>query len=445
MTPWLYDFVMIFLAGLLVLVNGFFVGAEFALVKIRKSRIDEMVEERRPLASTASWLVERLDASLSACQLGITMASLGLGWIAEPAVAHLLRPMILSIGITSEFLIHGIAFAVAFTAITAIHLVLGEQAPKIAALRRPETAVLWCALPLKMFYYLSYPFMVLLNSTTAFLLRRAGIEAISENEIPHSEEEIRALLMQAHIAGELSRSEHRLINAVFEFDELICRLVMLPRGDVVYLEAGKSFAESLQIIQQTKHTRYPVCAGSLDKIVGVLHIKDLLGLSAETGFDLNSILRPPQYVPETMPVRRLLRQFQATHQHLAFLVDEYGTVSGIVTLENILESIIGPVEDEFDDEQPEIVSEGPQAYILSGNTSIDTINHRFGLKYETHEVDTIAGLLMSRTDKLLARGDRVELPGATAEVLEVKGSRAIRIRLTLAEPPPEQKGEKQIP
>ena len=353
--------------------------------------------------------------------------------------------MILSIGITSEFLIHGIAFAVAFTAITAIHLVLGEQAPKIAALRRPETAVLWCALPLKMFYYLSYPFMVLLNSTTAFLLRRAGIEAISENEIPHSEEEIRALLMQAHIAGELSRSEHRLINAVFEFDELICRLVMLPRGDVVYLEAGKSFAESLQIIQQTKHTRYPVCAGSLDKIVGVLHIKDLLGLSAETGFDLNSILRPPQYVPETMPVRRLLRQFQATHQHLAFLVDEYGTVSGIVTLENILESIIGPVEDEFDDEQPEIVSEGPQAYILSGNTSIDTINHRFGLKYETHEVDTIAGLLMSRTDKLLARGDRVELPGATAEVLEVKGSRAIRIRLTLAEPPPEQKGEKQIP
>ena len=440
MTPQLYDFLMIFFAGLLVLVNGFFVAAEFALVKIREGRLDEMVKERRPFASTASWLVERLDASLSACQLGITMASLGLGWIAEPAVAHLLRPLILSIGITSEILIHGIAFTIAFTTITAFHLVLGEQAPKIAALRRPETAVLWVALPLKFFYFLSYPFMAALNSTTAFLLRLAGIAGASEHEIPHSEEEIRALLMQAHIAGELSRSEHRLINAVFEFDELICRRVMLPRADVVYLDAKHSLSEAIEIFHQTKHTRYPVCEGSLDKIVGVVHIKDLIGLSADTDFDLNSVIRPPQYVPETMPVRRLLRQFQSTHQHLAFLVDEYGTVSGIVTLDNILEAIIGPVEDEFDVEQPEIVKEGPQVYLISGNTSIDAINHRFELKLEAHDVDTVAGLMIAQTDKLLAPGDRVELPGATVEVLEVKGPRAIRIRLTLSEPPPDQKG-----
>jgi len=442
MTPQLYDILMIFLAGLLVVINGFFVAAEFALVKIRKSRVNEMVEERQPFASTAGWLVERLDASLSACQLGITMASLGLGWIAEPAVAHLLRPLIFSIGITSEMLIHGIAFTIAFIAITAFHLVLGEQAPKIAALRRPETAVLWCALPLKIFYYLSYPFMAALNSTTAFLLRMGGIEGASEHEIPHSEEEIRALLMQAHIAGELSRSEHRLINAVFEFDELICRRVMLPRADVVYLDASHSFSEAIDVFHQTKHTRYPVCEGSLDKIVGVVHIKDLIGLSSDTDFDFNSVMRPPQYVPETMPVRRLLRQFQSTHQHLAFLVDEYGTVSGIVTLDNILESIIGPVEDEFDDEQPEIVKEGPQVYLISGNTSIDAINQRFGLKLEAHDVDTIAGLMIAQTDKLLAPGDRVELSGATVEVLEVKGPRAISIRLTLSEPPPDQKGGK---
>jgi len=439
MTPQLYDVLMIFFAGLLVLINGFFVAAEFALVKIRESRLDEMVKERRPFASTAGWLVERLDASLSACQLGITMASLGLGWIAEPAVAHLLRPLILSIGVTSEILIHGIAFTIAFTTITAFHLVLGEQAPKIAALRRPETAVLWCALPLKIFYYLSYPFMAALNSTTAFLLRKAGIEGASEHEIPHSEEEIRALLMQAHVAGELSRSEHRLINAVFEFDELICRRVMLPRADVVYLDAKHSLSEAIDIFHQTKHTRYPVCEGSLDKIVGVVHIKDLIGLSADTDFDLSSVIRPPQYVLETMPVRRLLRQFQATHQHLAFLVDEYGTVSGIVTLDNILESIIGPVEDEFDDEQPEIVSEGPKVFLVSGNTSIEAINQRFGLKLEVHDVDTIAGLMMARTDKLLAQGDQVELPGATAEVLEVKGPRVIRIRLTFSELPPDLK------
>jgi len=438
MTPWLYDVLMIFLAGLLVMINGFFVAAEFGLVKIRESRIDEMVKERRPFASTADWLVERLDASLSACQLGITMASLGLGWIAEPAVAHLLRPLIFSIGITSEMLIHGIAFTVAFTTITAFHLVLGEQAPKIAALRRPETAVLWCALPLKFFYYLSYPFMAALNYTTALLLRMAGIEGASEHEIPHSEEEIRALLMQAHIAGELSRSEHRLINAVFEFDELICRRVMLPRADVIYLDANHSLSEAIDVFHQTKHTRYPLCEGSLDKIVGVVHIKDLIGLSTDTDFNLSSVIRPPQYVPETMPVRRLLRQFQSTHQHLAFLVDEYGTVSGIVTLDNILESIIGPVEDEFDDEQPEIVKEEPQVYLISGNTSIDSINQRFDLKLEAHDVDTIAGLMIAQTDKLLAPGDQVELGGATAEVLEVKGPRAIRIRLTLSELPPDQ-------
>jgi CBS domain containing-hemolysin-like protein len=426
---------MIFTAGLLVLINGFFVGAEFALVKIRKGRIDEMVNERRPFASTASWLVERLDASLSACQLGITMASLGLGWIGEPAIAHLLRPLIFSIGISSEIVVHGIAFAIAFTLITAFHLVLGEQAPKIAALRRPEPAVLISAMPLKIFYYLTYPFMAALNSSTRFLLRRVGITGASEHEIPHSEEEIRALLMQAHIAGELSGSEHRLINAVFEFDELICRRVMLPRADVVYLEVDYSLADALDLFKQTKHTRYPVCDGSLDKIVGMVHIKDLIGLSADADFDLNSVIRPPQYVPETMPVRRLLRQFQSTHQHLAFLVDEYGTVSGIVTLENILESIIGPVEDEFDDDQPEIVSEGPQQYNISGNTSIDEINQRFGLKLEAHDMDTIAGLMMERTDKMLAPGDRVELAGAAAEVLEVKGPRAIRIRLTLSEPP----------
>jgi len=439
MTPLLYDLLMITIAGLLVLINGFFVGAEFALVKIRESRVEEMVKERRPFATTASWLVERLDASLSACQLGITMASLGLGWIGEPAVAHLIRPVIFSVGITSEILVRGVAFTIAFTTITAFHLVIGEQAPKIAALRRPETAALWSALPLKIFYYLSYPIMAALNSTTAFLLRKVGIEGASEHEIPHSEEEIRALLMQAHIAGELSRSEHRLINAVFEFDELICRRVMLPRADVVYLDANISLSDAIDVIHQTKHTRYPVCDGSLDKIVGVVHIKDLIGISADTDFDLNSVIRPPQYVPETMPVRRLLRQFQSIHQHLAFLVDEYGTVSGIVTLENILESIIGPVEDEFDDEQPEIVSEGPKAYIISGNTSIDAINQRFGLKYETQDMDTIAGLMMERTDKLLAPGDRVELSGAIAEVLEVKGPRAIRIRLTLSELPPDQR------
>jgi CBS domain containing-hemolysin-like protein len=229
-----------------------------------------------------------------------------------------------------------------------------------------------------------------------------------------------------------------LINAVFEFDELICRRVMVPRADVVYLDVNDSLSEVIDVFRRAKHTRYPVCDGSLDKIVGVVHIKDFVGIAADDDFDLSSIVRSAQYVPETMPVRRLLRQFQSTRNHMAFLVDEYGTVSGIVTFENILESIIGPVEDEFDDEQPEIIKEGPKQFNISGNTSIEALNNRFGLELDALDVDTIAGLMMARTDKVLALGDKVDLPGVAAEVLEVKGSRAIRIRLTLSEPPSDE-------
>ena len=226
MSIWIADVIKIAFAIILVIINGFFVATEFALVKVRPGRLDELVRQGRIFATTAKWLVQRLDAALSACQLGITMASLGLGWIGEPAVAHLLRPLLQSVGVVSEMWLHGIAFAVAFSGITAAHLVFGEQAPKIFALRRPEKVLLWFAPPLKFFYFLSYPFMVALNATTSFLLRKIGIKGGSEHETVHSEEEIRALLRQAHQHGELSRSEHRLINAVFEFDDTVCQTDM---------------------------------------------------------------------------------------------------------------------------------------------------------------------------------------------------------------------------
>ena len=215
MSIWITDVVNIGLAIFLVFINGFFVAAEFALVKIRPSRLDEQVEKNRTFAATAHWLTQRMDASLSACQLGITMASLGLGWIGEPAIAHLLRPLLQAVGVVSEIWVHGIAFAVAFTAITAAHLVFGEQAPKIYALRRPEKVLLLFALPLKLFYFVSYPFMIALNAATSFLLKKIGVEGASEHDAVHSEDEIKALLRQSHKHGELSRAEHRLINAVF--------------------------------------------------------------------------------------------------------------------------------------------------------------------------------------------------------------------------------------
>lgn len=359
------------------------------------------------------------------------MASLGLGWIGEPAVAHLLRPLLERLGVVSEIWMHGIAFAVAFSGITAAHLVLGEQAPKIYALRRPGKILLWCAPPLKFFYFLSYPFMIALNSTTSFLLRKIGIEGGSEHETVHSEDEIKALLRLAHQHGELSRSEHRLINAVFEFDDTVCRRVMQPRSDIIYFDANRPFAECVSLAKKSKHSRYPVCDGSLDKILGVVHIKDLIGITGTEDNILQSITRPAQFVPETMRISRLLRQFQETHQHLAFVVDQYGTIVGCVSLEDVLEQIVGPVEDEFDTESPEIESTGPGWFNILGGTSLAIINRQLKLQLVSTEAETLSGLLMEKADRVAKVGDRLELDAAEAEVLEIKGSRASRIRLTL--------------
>ncbi|HIJ54613.1 MAG TPA: HlyC/CorC family transporter [Deltaproteobacteria bacterium] len=433
MQNWHIDLINILVAVLLVILNGFFVAAEFSLVKVRESRIAELEKQKRLFASTAGWLLKRLDASLSACQLGITMASLGLGWIGEPAVAHLLRPVILVFGFESEILIHSIAFVVAFSAITAVHLVIGEQAPKIFALRRPEMVLLWCALPMKIFYLISFPFVIGLNNVTAYLLRRIGIESASEHEAIHSEEEIRALLSTSHKGGEVSRSEHRLINAVFDFDELVCRKVMIPRSDVVFLNAEDSLPTCLDLVKKEKHSRYPVCEGTLDDVIGVIHIKDLIGMTPDQSIDLRSIMRSPPFVPETVPVKRLLRQFQETHQHMAFIVDEHGSVVGIITLENILELIVGSVEDEFDMEPPNIVTEAPGRFVVRGSTPLLSIQRELKLDLSDEEADTMAGLLMSKTGEILKPGDRVSLRGAEAEVLEVEGSRAMRIRITLTD------------
>jgi CBS domain containing-hemolysin-like protein len=433
--PWLIDLILILGALVLVFLNGFFVAAEFAMVKVRLGRIDQLIEKRRLFAGTAKWLAERLDASLAACQLGITMASLGLGWIGEPAFAHLVKPLLASIGVHSEKLLHGISFAIAFTAITALHLVVGEQAPKIFAIRRPEVMALWCAAPLKLFYIAAYPFLVGLNVSTAFLLRLVGMTGAAEHEGPLTEDELRLLLHESHMHGHLTRSEHRLLNAVFEFDDIVCRRVMLPRSEVVFFDVDQSLPECLELARRTKHTRYPLCDGSLDKIVGVIHMKDLVGVDpAAPDFDFHSVLRPTHKVPENMPISRVLRHFQATHQLLAFVVDEYGTTIGIVTLENVLEKIVGPVEDEFDVPAPNIVASEPGQYIVLGTTSVEEVEQKLAIEFSDPDMDTVAGAWMTRSGKLPSVGDRVSFDGGTAEVLEVRDDRAVRLRFTLDEP-----------
>ena len=421
------------LAIVLVIANGFFVAAEFALVKVRVSRVEHLVTQRRFFAKTARWLAQRLERSLSACQLGITMASLALGWVGEPAFAALLKPLMEMVGIHSAAVLHTMSFLIGFTIITALHLVIGEQAPKIFAIRQPELMLLWTALPLKAFYLLTYPLMIGLNASTTKLLKWVGLKDAAETEVPYTEEEIRALLREAHIHGNLTGNEHRLLDAVFEFDDLICRRIMLPRGDVEFIDIHEPVAESMKMIRRTKHTRYPVCDGSLDEVMGVLHVKDLIGRPLEDGFQWQSIMRPPKKVPESMPISKLLRHFQGTHQLLAFVIDEYGTVIGVVTLENVLEEIIGNVADEFDVEDPEIVPDGPGAYVIDGKTAVVDVERQLGLSFGETDADSMSGLLMHFAHRILNAGDEVDLGIAQAKVLEVSDDRAIRLRIHLPE------------
>ncbi|WP_165440669.1 hemolysin family protein [Rubripirellula amarantea] len=421
------------LAIFLILLNGFFVAAEFSLVKVRISRIEQLARDGKAFAGTAKWLAKRLDESLSACQLGITMASLALGWVGEPAFAKLVEPVLSWFGIVDPKVIHALGFVTAFTAITGLHLVVGEQFPKIFAIRRPEKILLWCALPLKFFYVLLYPFLTVLNVVTSYLLRLVGIHEAAEHEGVNTEEEIRALLREAHIHGNLSRNEHSLINNVFEFDDMIVRRVMLPRGEVDFFDVNEPLSVFRDLVRRTMHTRYPVCDRSLDKVLGVVHIKDLLNVSQDDqAFDVRTIMRPPRKVPETMPISRVLRHFQATHQLMAFVIDEYGTITGMVTLENVLERIVGEVDDEFDTAEPNIVPEEAGQFLVVGTTPLDEARQRMGVPLqESEDADTISGLLTEFRQSLLSQGDVIELEGAIAEVLEMKHESATLVRFKI--------------
>lgn len=435
MPDWFPDLISILIALLLVAVNGFFVAAEFALVKVRLGRIEQLVLNRKLFSRTARWLAQRLEQSLSACQLGITMASLALGTIGEPAFARLVEPILQSMSIQSPAVVHAVAFAISFTFVTALHLVVGEQAPKIFAIRKPETILLICAVPLQIFFVLSYPLMQSLNITTTWLLKLLGTDQSTKSTIPYSEEEIRALLREAHVHGNLTRSEHSLINAVFEFDDLVCRRIMVARTDVDFIDINEKTDVTLAMIHRTQHTRYPICDGSMDEVLGVLHVKDISGETITDGFEWKSLARPPKKVPENMPISKLLRHFQGTHQHMAFVVDEYGMIIGIVTLENVLEEIIGEVADEFDVEEPEIVPDGPDSFVILGSTQVQSVQNRLGIQFEDADVDTVSGLLINKAERLLAAGDIIEFPGVTAKVLSVSDDRATKVRLTLTREP----------
>ncbi len=283
-------------------------------------------------------------------------------------------------------------------------------------------SIVW---PLTVMQKALYPIIRVTQAFAKVFTGRGQLPAITE-------EEIVAMIRLGGKAGELSSAELQLLSAVFHFDEINCRQVMVSRRDVDYFDASWPVAECVEFVGRTQHTRYPVCKGSMDEVLGLVHIKDLLGVSADTPFDIGSILRPLRSVPETLPISRLLREMQSTHQHMAVVVDEFGTAVGIITLENVLEQIVGSVQDEFDTEMPDIVPEGPGQYVVQGYLPIERINRELHLELSNPDIDTLSGLLVSKLGRLLRAGDQVRIEGALAEVVEVQAGRATRVRLKLS-------------
>jgi CBS domain containing-hemolysin-like protein len=418
------------LAAVLVLLNAFFVAAEFAIVKVRSTRVQELVREGARGSIAAQTAIQNLDAYLSATQLGITLASLGLGWIGEPAFASLVAPLLGLLGLWSDNLVHSVSLTIAFATITFLHIVLGELAPKSLAIRRPEETSLLVAPPLRLFYRLFYPALWFLNASSSFFLRMLYIAPASEAELAHSEEELRLLLAESHRIGTLSASKRTLLENVFDYTRRSAKHIMVPRADIVYLSLLRTLEQNLETIRQTQHTRYPICGDDIDHVVGMIHAKDLFqpieGLNDVS--DLMKLKRDILFVPESRPLEALQRDFQQRRVHMALVVDEYGGTSGLVTLEDILEEIVGEIQDEFDTETPRMESTS-DGYVVDGLVLLDEIGARLGIEIPEHESATLGGFVIARLGRIARIGDLVSLDGYTAKVIEMKGRRVSKLLL----------------
>lgn len=393
------------LVGLLIICTAFFVATEFALVRLRPSRVDQMIIEGRKNAQAVYNVIHNLDGYLSACQLGITITSLGLGWLGEPTVDKLLHNLFATLD-WPEQLTSAISFILAFAIITFIHVVLGELAPKSVAIQKAEAIALALSKPLIAFHKMMYPFIWILNGSANGLIKLFGFKPANEHEEAHSEEELRIILSESYQSGKINKSEYGYVNRIFAFDELLAREIMVPRTDMVCLYAGRPLEENLRIIKEEQYTRFPVAKGNKDNIIGMVNTKHFfLNYDRELSLDYTKVILPVLSVPEITPVKNLLKTMQQQRSHIAILVDEYGGTSGMVTIEDILEEIVGDIRDEFDtEERTEIEKLGDNHYVVDGKVSIVHINELLHIELDHDEVDTIGGWLYAQHSEL-KKGD----------------------------------------
>ncbi len=418
-------------ALVLVALNGFFVATEFAIVKVRETRLDELAKAGASGAAAAKKVVGALDGYLSATQLGITLASLGLGWLGEPAFARLLEPVFARAGLEGAA-VHAGAIAVSFTLITFLHIVFGELAPKSLAIQKAEAVTLVVARPMQLFYVLFFPAIWALNTIATLALRAVGLRPAGESELGHSEEELRLIVTAMRTRGVAPRERLDVLERALKLPSRTAKDLMVARNDVAFLRLDQTPKERREIAARTGHTRFPVCTDELDHTVGILNLKDLYlrGQEPETPAELRAILREPYYVPETMRAEVLLREFRRRRQHLALVVDEYGGTAGLVTSEDVVAAVMGEVQDEYATWGPPIVALSTGAYTVDPTMSLDDFARHFGFELAAEageEVSTVGGLVMVELARMPAAGDRVTVGPLELTVDAMKGPRIVSL------------------
>ncbi|MGP4079772.1 hemolysin family protein [Pseudalkalibacillus sp. R45] len=387
--------------AILIALTAFFVAAEFAIVKVRSTKIDKLVEDGNKKAVAARKVLDNLDGYLSACQLGITITALGLGWLGEPTVEQILHPVFEEFAI-SETLASTLSFIIAFSAITFLHVVLGELAPKTIAIQKAERISLLLSRPLILFYKIMYPFIWALNGSARVFTRLLGFKQANEHEVAHSEEELRIILSESYKSGEINKSELHYVNKIFEFDDRTAKEIMVPRTEMVCMFTDEPMEENISIMSNEKFTRYPVADGDKDHIIGLVNIKEVFNsLLLKEERPLNEFIRPVHKVIETTPIKTLLVHMQKERVHMMILVDEYGGTAGLVTVEDIIEEIVGEIRDEFDtEEKPQIEKLDRKHAILDGKALISDVNEFFKIEIDDSELDTIGGWLLTQSSDI---------------------------------------------
>ncbi|EAJ0334444.1 hemolysin family protein [Campylobacter lari] len=425
-----YSTFMILIALALVLLNGFFVLSEFAIVKVRRSKLEEMVKEKKHNAKKALEVTSKLDTYLSACQLGITLSSLALGWIGEPAIAKILEVPLANLGLAPT-LIHTIAFIIAFAIITLLHVVLGELVPKSVAIAIADKAVLWVARPLHLFWLLFLPFIKTFDLLAAISLKVIGIKPAKEHELSHSEEEIKFIASESQKGGVLDEFETEIIRNAVDFSDTVAKEIMTPRKDMICLNKQKSYEENMQIVCQYKHTRFPYIDGSKDIILGMVHIRDIMQneLSKDKK-NLDDFLIKMILVPENISISKVLFMMNKEQVHTALVVDEYGGTAGLLTMEDIMEEIVGDINDEHDDSSPHFKKLAENIYEFQGRYEINEVEEMLDIRFnEELEQVTIGGYVFNLLGRLPVVGDRIEDEFCYYEVKKMDGNSIERIKV----------------